>query len=215
MTSSHRDFIRRHTRLRCPSIVPEVQLHMADEIIPLWRALDPALGIEGAPPPFWAFAWAGGQALCRYLLDRPDYMAGKRVLDYAAGSGLCAIAAMKAGAAQATAVDIDPFSAEVIALNARANAVPVTVWQRDLLDGDPPAVDLILAGDVCYEDAMAGRVLPWLQRAHAQGIRLLVGDPGRAYFPSADLVLLAEYDVPTSRDLEDAETKRTGVYTYR
>jgi predicted nicotinamide N-methyase len=151
----------------------------------------------------------------RYLLDRPDEIAGKRVLDFAAGSGICAVAAMKAGAAEVTSVDIDPFSAEAIALNAAANAVHVTVWQHDLLDGDPPEVDLILAGDICYEELMVARVLPWLRRVHAHGIRVLVGDPGRTYFPMAEVVCLAEYDVSTSRDLEDTEMKCTGVYTFR
>jgi predicted nicotinamide N-methyase len=215
MTSSRRDFIRQNTRPRPPPAVPELQVYQADEIIPLWCTLDAAAGGEGLPPPFWAFAWAGGQALSRYLLDRPDEIAGKTVLDFAAGSGICAVAAMKAGAAECTAVDIDPFSAEAIALNAAANAVHVTVCQRDLLDDDPPDVDLILAGDICYEEPMTARVLPWLRRVHAHGIRVLIGDPGRAYFPLAQVIRLAEYDVPTSRDLEDSELKRTGVYTFR
>jgi predicted nicotinamide N-methyase len=215
MQSSRRDFILRHTTLRQPAAVPEIELYLADEIIPLWRSLDTAVGSEGTPPPFWAFAWAGGQALARYLLDEPQQVAGTTILDFAAGSGICAIAAMKAGAVEATAVDIDPFSIDAIALNAGANGVQVDVSERDVLGGDPPDVDLILAGDVCYEAPMAARVVPWLRAVHTRGIRVLIGDPGRAYFPRQDVTCLAEYDVPTSRDLEDAETKRTGVYTFR
>jgi predicted nicotinamide N-methyase len=214
MQSSRRDFILRNTRLRRPPAVPEIQLYIADEIIPLWRRLDATVEGRGVPPPFWAFVWAGGQALARYLLDEPHSVAGKRVLDFATGSGVCAIAAMKTGAAEVTAVDIDPFSIDVVALNAEVNGVPVTAWERDLLTGDPPHVDLILAGDVCYEAPMAARVLPWLQAAHEQGIIVLLGDPGRAYFPRQEAVCLAEYDVPTSRDLEDSESKHTGVYTF-
>jgi predicted nicotinamide N-methyase len=215
MQSSRRDFILRHTALRQPAAVPEIQLYLADEIIPLWRSLDATERSEGTPPPFWAFVWAGGQALARYLLDKPHEVAGKTILDFAAGSGICAIAAMKAGAAKVIAVDIDPFSVDVVALNAGANGVQVEVWERDLLSSDPPDVDLILAGDVCYEAPMAARVLPWLRTVHAHGIQVLLGDPGRAYFPRPEVVCLAEYDVPTSRDLEDAETKHTGVYRFR
>jgi predicted nicotinamide N-methyase len=195
--------------------VPELHLYVADEIIPLWSTLDAEVGGKGTPPPFWAFAWAGGQALARYVLDRPHVVIGKRVLDFAAGSGICAIAAMKAGASEGTAVDIDPFSAEAIALNAAANGVLLSVWQHDLVHDDPPDIDLMVAGDVCYEEPMAVRVLPWLRRVHGHGIHVLIGDPGRAYFPMTDVVRLAEYDVPTSLDLEDSEMKRTGVYTFQ
>jgi predicted nicotinamide N-methyase len=215
VTLSRRDYILEHTRLRPAPAVPELQLYLAEEIIPLWSSLDMEPGGEGTPPPFWAFAWAGGQALARYLLDRPHEVLGKRVLDFAAGSGICAIAAMKAGACEGTTVDIDPFSAEVIALNAVANGVRLTVRQCDLLQDEPPDIDLVIAGDVCYEELMAVRVLPWLRRVQAHGIRILIGDPGRAYFPMSDVMRLAEYDVPTSLDLEDSELKRTGVYTFR
>jgi predicted nicotinamide N-methyase len=215
MPASRREFIRRHTRLRRPPAVSELQLYLADEIIPLWRRLDAEPGRKQESPPFWAFAWAGGQALARYLLDRPDEIRGKRVLDFAGGSGICALAAMTAGAAKATAVDIDPYSTEAVALNAAANRVAVTAWQCDLLDDGPPQVDVVLAGDVCYEAPMAGRVLPWLRNVQASGVRVLLADPGRDYFPEAEFRVLAEYDIPTPRDLEDAESKLTGVYAFR
>ncbi len=215
MTASRRDFILLHTRLRPAPAVPELELYQADEIFPLWRTLDAEVDrLEGVPP-FWAFAWAGGQALARYLLDRPAEVQGKRVIDFAAGSGICALAAMKAGAATVVAVDTDPYSIEVVGLNAEANALSVTVWQYDLLDEQPLIIDVVLAGDVCYEKPMAARVLPWLRSLHASGVRVLLADPGRAYFPVREFVLLAEYDIPTSRDLEDEVSKHTGVYTFR
>lgn len=164
--------------------------------------------------PFWAFVWAGGQALARYVIEFPNEVAGRRVLDFAAGSGICAIAAMQAGATQAIAVDIDPYSTEVSSLNAAANGVALTLWQADLLDDGPPDIDVVLAGDVCYEAPMATRVLAWLRVCQARGTRVLLGDPDRAYFPLAEMECLKEYDVPTSRDLEASEIKRTGVYMF-
>ena len=214
MGTSRRDFILRHTRLHCPPAVPELRLYLADEIFPLWQAIDAEFGQAQESPPFWAFAWAGGQALARYLLDRTQAVRGKRVLDFAAGSGICALAAMKAGAANAIAVDVDPFSTEIVALNAELNVLQVTAWRRNLLDDELPAVDAVLAGDVCYEEPMAARVLPWLRRVRESGLAVLLADPGRAYFPAAEFLPLAEYDIPTPRDLEDAEVKRTGVYTF-
>ena len=215
MSTSRRDFVRRHTQLRQPPAVPELRLYLADEIFPLWRTLDVESGPGEESPPFWAFAWAGGQALARYLLDHPAEVRGKRVLDFAAGSGICALAAMKAGAAEAIAVDIDPYSVAAVVLNSEANRVPVTVRQEDLLDDGPLQVDLLVAGDVCYEEPMAARVLPWLRNVQASGVRVLLADPGRIYFPGAEFLSLAEYVIPTSRDLEDAESKRTGVYAFR
>jgi predicted nicotinamide N-methyase len=166
------------------------------------------------PPPFWAFAWIGGLALARYLLDHPGEVAGKRVLDFATGSGLCAIAAMKAGAAYALAADVDAFCEAAVALNARTNGVRVAFTDRDLLDADPPETDLILAGDICYEGPLAARALAWLQAAHRRGTRVLIGDPGRTYFPREALIRLAEYEVPTTRELEDTEVKWAGVFTF-
>ncbi len=179
--------------------------------MPLWRKIEEEKGEVDVPPPFWAFAWAGGQAIARYLLDHPEEVDGKRVLDFGAGSGLCAIAAMKAGAVHALAADIDVFCRQALIMNARANGVRVSFTGRDLLDDDPPQVDVILAGDIWYEQPLAARVLPWLQAAQARGIRILLGDPGRAYVPPDGIVRLAEYQVPATRDLEGVEIKRTGV----
>jgi len=167
----------------------------------------------GLPPPFWAFAWAGGQGLARWLLDNPAEVAGTRVLDLAAGSGLVGIAAIRAGAASVLCADIDPFCAAAVALNAEANGVTLAFTDADLLDGAPPDVEVICAGDVFYEQPMAGRVLAWLSRAADRGTRVLVGDPLRTYFPKQGFDLLAEYAVPTTRELEDDAVKRTRVWT--
>jgi predicted nicotinamide N-methyase len=206
-------FIRANTALQPAPHAPEVSLYVADEITPIWRMTEEALGAMGISPPFWAFAWAGGQALARYLLDNPEEVRGKAVLDFAAGSGLVAIAAMKAGAARALACDIDPFCRAAIAVNAEANGVAVSTVIADLLDRPPPAVDVILAGDICYEKALAERVFAWLKAAKAAGVRVLIGDPGRTYFPKQGLTRLAHYEVPTTRELEDYEIKKTGVWT--
>jgi predicted nicotinamide N-methyase len=207
-------FILANTRLQTPPHTPELVLHLADEITPIWKMTEEELGELGLPPPFWAFAWAGGQALARYLLDHPRDAAGKRVVDFATGSGLVAIAAMMAGAAEALGSDIDDFCAAAVEANARANAVAVRFTNADLLDAPPPRVDLITAGDICYEKPLAERVLAWLARAHVQGTRVLLGDPGRTYFPREGLVKLAEYQVQTTRELEDFAVKRTGVWTF-
>ena len=207
-------FIRANTVLQPVPHAPEIVLHVADEITPIWKMTEEALGELGLAPPFWAFAWAGGQAIARYLLDNPDEVRGKAVLDFASGSGLCAIAAMKAGAARALANDIDPFCRAAIALNAEANGVAVDSAIADLLDRAAPAVDVILAGDICYEKPLAERVLAWLAAARASGSRVLIGDPGRTYFPRVGLAQLADYQVQTTRELEDYEIKRTGVWTF-
>ena len=210
--ASRRAFILANTRLQAPPHTPELRLYLADEVTPIWRLTEEELGELGLPPPFWAFAWAGGQALARYLLDHPAEVAGKRVVDFASGSGLVAIAAMKAGAAEVLAADIDPFCAAAVALNAEVNAVAVGFTGANLLDAAPQAADLILAADICYEQPLAGRVMAWLADARAAGTRVLVGDPGRSYFPKSGLIHLAEYRVPTTRELEDAEIKRTSVW---
>jgi predicted nicotinamide N-methyase len=207
-------FIRANTVLQAVPHAPELSLYVADEITPIWKMTEEALGELGLAPPFWAFAWAGGQAIARYLLDNPDAVRGKAVLDFASGSGLCAIAAMKAGAARALANDIDPFCRAAIALNAEANGVVVDSVIANLLDRAAPAVDVILAGDICYEKPLAERVLAWLAAADAAGSRVLIGDPGRTYFPRQGLEPLAEYQVQTTRELEDFEIKRTGVWTF-
>ena len=207
-----RAFILENTRLQPPPHTPELTLHLADEVTPIWRLTEEALAEIGLPPPFWAFAWAGGQALSRYLLDHPHEVAGKRVLDFAAGSGLVGVAAMKAGAASVLCADIDPFCQAAVAANAQANGVTLTFNQTDLLDSAPPDVEVICAGDICYERPMTEAVLAWLAQARARGTRVLIGDPGRTYFPRTGLDFLAEYRVPTTRELEDQEIKRSSVW---
>jgi predicted nicotinamide N-methyase len=207
------DFIAANTRLQAVPHAPEISLWLADEITPLWRLTEEELGEMGLPPPFWAFAWAGGQALARWLLDHPDQVAGQRVIDLATGSGLVAVAAMKAGAACVLAADIDPFCAAAVAANARSNGVEIAFTDANLLDAPPPPVDLICAGDVFYEKPMAEAVLAWLKQAKGAGTRVIVGDPGRTYFPRSGLTLLAEYTVPTTRELEDQEVKRSRVWS--
>ena len=206
-------FILANTRLQTVPHAPEVSLWLADEITPLWRLTEEELGEMGLPPPFWAFAWAGGQGLARWLLDNPREVAGKRVLDFASGSGLVGVAAMKAGAASVLCADIDAFCGAAIALNARTNEVALAFTPEDLLDRPAPDVEVICAGDVFYEKPMAERVLAWLSEAAGRGVRILVGDPLRTYFPKQGFDLLAEYEVPTTRELEDSAVKRTRVWT--
>jgi predicted nicotinamide N-methyase len=208
-----RGFILQNTRLQRPPHAPEIALHLADEVTPLWGLTEEALGELGLPPPFWAFAWAGGQALARYVLDHPETVAGRRVLDFATGSGLVAIAAVKAGAASALAADVDAFCGAAVALNAAANGVVVDFTGSNLLDEPPPdGIDVILAGDICYERPLAERVEAWLRAAAAKGASILIGDPGRTYLPRDRLRELAQYRVATTRELEDQEVKRTAVY---
>lgn len=205
-------FILANTRLQPVTHTPEISLWLADEITPIWRLTEEELGQMGVPPPFWAFAWAGGQALARYLLDHPDRLRGRRVLDLAAGSGLVGIAAMKAGAASVLCADIDPFCEAAVRLNAEANGVDLAFTAENLLEHAPPAFDVICAGDVFYERPMAERVIAWLKAARDQGAEVLIGDPKRSYFPMGELIQLAEYEVPTTRELEDQAVKRSGVY---
>jgi predicted nicotinamide N-methyase len=205
-------FVRQHTTVRAASAVPEIVLHQADDAITLWERTELAAGGQ-LPPPFWAFAWAGGQAVARYLLDHPDAVRGKRVLDLAAGGGVIAIAAALAGARAVTATDIDPAALEALALNATANGVTVDAVCADVLDDPLPDVDVVTAGDVFYSREFATRMLAFLTRAAAGGALVLVGDPGRAYVPRGDLVELAAYDIPTTHDLESTESKRTRVWT--
>jgi predicted nicotinamide N-methyase len=212
--AGRRAFILENTRLQPPPHTPELQLRLADEITPIWKLTEEALAEIGLPPPFWAFAWAGGQALARYILDHPEIVAGKRVIDFASGSGLVAIAAMKAGAASVLAADIDVFCEAAIGLNAdgqrrRSRPSPrSTCWMPS-----PPAADVLLAGDICYERPMAEAVMAWLGQGRAAGATVLIGDPGRTYFPKDGLVKLAEYQVQTTRELEDMAVKRTSVWT--
>ena len=205
-------FIRANTRLQTVPHAPDISLWLADEVTPIWRLTEEELGELGLPPPFWAFAWAGGQALSRYLLDHPQEVAGKRVLDFAAGSGLVGAAAMLAGATHVLCADIDPFCQSAVAANALANGVLLDFTETNLLNAPPPPVDVICAGDICYERPMTEAVLAWLAQARAQGTRVLIGDPGRTYFPRSGLDFLAEYRVPTTRELEDQEVKRSSVW---
>jgi predicted nicotinamide N-methyase len=201
-------FITANAALMPPPLVPEIKLHLATEVVPLWRATEEELAEIGVPPPYWAFAWAGGQALARYVLDNPAIVAGKRVLDIGAGSGLVAIAAAKAGAASALAADIDAFSCAAIRLNAAANKCSLAVTQEDLI-GASNDWDVILVGDLFYERPLAERLLAWLTPLD---VPAYLGDPGRNYFPKEQVEKLATYTVATSRDLEDREIRETGVY---
>ena len=208
-----RAFVRRHTRLTPVPGLPGLRLQLADDVMVVMQLAGAELGQRDPALPFWAFAWAGGLAVSQYLVDHPEEVAGRRVLDVGSGSGLCAVVAMRLGAASVHAVDIDPFSQAAVALNARANGVRVGFSRQDLLGGPPPPCDVILAGDVCYEETMAGRMLEWLRLAARSGTRVLLGDPGRTYLP-AGLERLASYRVRTSRELEDAETKESAVFTF-
>jgi predicted nicotinamide N-methyase len=211
---ARRQFILDNTRLQHPPHTPELKLYLADEITPIWRMTEEALSEIGLPPPFWAFAWAGGQALARYVLDNPATAAGRDVIDFASGSGIVAIAAAKAGAARVLAADIDGFCGAALDLNAAANGVAVEFTQANLLGEPPPAwAGVILAGDICYEKPLAEAVMGWLAAARAAGATVLIGDPGRSYFPREGLVKLAEYQVATTRELEDMEVKKTAVWT--
>lgn len=207
----HGAFIRANTRLMPPPLVPELQLHLAHEAIPLWEKTEEELQEIGLPPPFWAFAWAGGQALARYVLDNPHLAGGRDVLDFAAGSGLVGIAAARCGAARVTASDIDPFAESAMALNAAANGVALEAVCDDLI-GRNDGWSLVLAGDIFYEAPTAKRVIAWFEELAAAGATVLVGDPGRTYLPKDRLTECALYEVPVSRALEDQEIKRTRVW---
>ena len=205
-------FIRRNTAITAPSLVPEISLYLATEIAPIWQATEDTLALSALPPPFWAFAWAGGQALARFLLDHPERVAGRSVLDFGAGSGIVAIAAAKAGAASVLAAEIDHFAAAAIAANASLNDVAIAVTTTDLLDTVDARWEVVTAGDVCYERPMADRVMGWLRGLAARGTLALLGDPGRAYLPSEGLIERAHYLVPTSRELEDRDIRDAIVW---
>ncbi len=211
--TDRRDFIRANTALIAPPHVPEICLHLADEAHELWHRTEEELQAIGLEPPFWAFAWAGGQGLARYILENPQVVAGRRVVDFATGSGLVAIAAMKAGAVSVLASDIDPFCEAAVALNAEANGVSVEFTERDLV-GEVLDCDVLLAGDVFYDRAFAERLLSWMRGLAAGGVDVIVGDPGRAYLPKTDLAARATYEVPVTRVLEDSEVKKTTVWSF-
>jgi predicted nicotinamide N-methyase len=207
-------FIQAHTRLLPVPHAPEIHLHLADEATALWQKTEEELGEIGLPPPFWAFAWAGGQALARYILDHPALVRGKRVLDFASGSGLVAIAAAKAGAASVEACDVDPFATAAIGLNAGANGVAVAARLADLVGADE-GWETVLAGDICYDRDLAALVTGWLAGLEGRGATVLIGDPGRSYLPFDRLEALATYAVPVTRSLEDADVKRSSVWRFR
>jgi predicted nicotinamide N-methyase len=204
-------FVREHSSVASPPLCPELRLRLAIEITPLWTALEEAAG-RTAPPPFWAFAWPGGQALARLFLDRPELVRGKAVLDFGSGSGLVAIAAVRAGAARAVAADVDPCAAEAARTNADLNGLAIETEERDLV-GDPLAgFDLVAAGDMCYEQPLAGRVLGWFAGLAAAGRTVLLGDPGRTYAPTAGIEEIARYAVSTSLELEDRTVRDTVIW---
>jgi len=211
LTRDPAQFVRANTELLAPPLVPEIRLHLATEVVPLWRKTEEELEAEGVPPPYWAFAWAGGQALARFLLDNPAEVAGRSVLDFGSGSGLVALAAAKAGAADVLASDTDPFALAAIALNAHANDVIVRTISDDMI-GSSAERDIILLGDMCYERPLAERLLAWLTERARDGTHVLLGDPGRTYFPRSGVRKLATYRVQTTRELEDRELRETSVY---
>ena len=206
------DFIRRNTAIAAPPLVPEIRLHLAAEITPIWQATEESLAQSAVPPPFWAFAWAGGQALARYLLDHPNQVAGRFVLDFGSGSGIVAIAAARAGAARVLAADIDHVAAAAIAANAAVNGVEIEITTSDVVGTADPRWEVITAGDVCYEQPMAGRVTTWLRSLAQPGRVVVLGDPGRTYSPAESLREHARYLVPTSRDLEGREIREAVVW---
>jgi len=209
-----RDFILANTRLVTPPLTPEIRLRLADEAVPIWKKTEEELGAMGLPPPFWAFAWAGGQALARYALDNSMLVRGKGVLDFASGSGLIAIAAAKAGAAKIAASDIDCFAIAAIEVNAAENSA--AVWPRlENLIGAEEAWEVVLAGDIAYEKDLAGAAFAWLASLARRGATVLIGDPRRSYLPLDRLDCVTEYSVPVTRELEDSEIKRTGVFRFR
>ena len=212
MSRRERAFIRHWTRVATPPLVPEIRLHLAEELMPLWQTLARDASDPELPPPYWAFAWAGGQALARYVLDTPDLVAGRRVADIGSGGGIVAIAAARVGAAQVDAIDIEPYAIEAIRLNAAANGVADRV---DPIERDPVGSDagweVVLAGDVWYEADLAAYMEPWLRTLAARGALVLTGDLGRAYLPAAGLTELARCVVPTVVDLEDVPEKTARV----
>jgi predicted nicotinamide N-methyase len=205
-------FIRDNTKLLAPPLIPEIKLHLAAESVPIWLKTEEELGELNVPPPYWAFAWAGGQALARYLLDNPKCCAGHDVIDLGAGSGLTAIAAAMTGARSVLAADIDAFALAACKLNATANGVAFSVTSTDLLAAPPASAGVVLVGDLFYERPLAERVLAYIDAAKAGGAAVLIGDPQRNYFPRDRFTLLASYQVPVTRDLEDAEIKKTAVW---
>jgi predicted nicotinamide N-methyase len=209
---THDAFIQENTRILSPPLIPEIKLHLAEESVPIWLKTEEQLGEINVPPPYWAFAWAGGQALARYLLDHPECCRGKNVIDLGAGSGMTAIAAAMTGASTVLAADIDNFALAACRINAAANAVKFETTSADLLAAPPSTAGVILVGDLFYEKTLADRVLAYIDAAKANGAAVYIGDPQRNYFPRDRFTLLASYQVPVTRELEDSEIKKTAVW---
>ncbi|MBV8061544.1 MAG: methyltransferase [Alphaproteobacteria bacterium] len=205
-------FVEERTAIASPPLLPEIKLHLANEVPDLWKATELALNSTHVPPPYWAFAWPGGQAVARYILDHPEWVRGKRVLDMASGSGMCAIAAMKAGAKKVTAVDIDLIALAAMEKNARLNDVSITIRSGIDIHKAPWWTDVIIAGDVCYEQPMATHMIHWLRLCCEKGITVLLGDPGRIYVPQDGLKRLQDYKVPALREIEDSDVRAAAVY---
>ena len=205
------DFVRAHTTIARPALVPEIALHLATEITPIWQATETWLAERNIEPPFWAFAWPGGQATARLLLDDPSRVAGRRVLDFAAGCGIAAVAAAMAGAASVEAAEIDPLALAAVRLNAALNGVTVATPEGDIV-GAPCRWDVILAGDVCYEAPMTAHILPWLRAMAAAGAEVLLADPGRAYLPAEGLQPLVRHAVATTLELEDRTLREVTIH---
>ncbi|TWA54975.1 putative nicotinamide N-methyase [Sinorhizobium medicae] len=213
MRTDPESFVRANTGILMPPHVPEIRLHLASEAHELWLKTEEELEEIGLPPPFWAFAWAGGQGLARFILDHPETVRGRRVVDFASGSGLVAIAAKMAGADEVVAADIDPWCETAARLNAELNGVSLAFAAADIV-GSERAADVYLAGDVFYDKSFAALLLPWFDALERAGAVVLVGDPGRAYCPRERMTPLATYEVPVTRALEDCEVKRTTVWRF-
>lgn len=205
-------FVRQNTRLNDVPLVPELRLYLADELVPLWQLTEKELSESGLPPPFWAFAWAGGQALARYLYDNPETVRGRRILDFASGCGIAGIAAAQMGATSVVAADIDPFATAASALNADRNGVSIQTTTDDLVGSALDRWDVIVTGDICYEQPLANKVVEWLTNGANRGIHVLIGDPGRTYLPKTGLEKLVSYAVKTTRELEDTDVRNTTVW---
>jgi predicted nicotinamide N-methyase len=207
-------FIKANTRILTPPLVPEIRLQLAEESVPIWQNTEEELGKVNIPPPYWAFAWPGGQALARYILDHPEIFAGRRVLDLGSGSGITAIAAAKVGAQHVLAADIDEVALAAILVNAAENVVQIETTAKDLLRCPFTGFDIIVVGDLFYERQLADRVSAFLDEARTRGALIFIGDPQRSYFPRNRFECAAEYHVPVTRELEDCEIKRTAVWRY-
>jgi predicted nicotinamide N-methyase len=212
MNPDYESIIRRETRLSSPSLLPEIKLHLADKVTPLWKIMQESLTDPDCAPPFWAFAWVGGLALARYILDHPEIVRGKRVLDFASGCGLGGIAAAKAGAKKVWFCDIDPFARQACRMNADVNGVMLKDWGQVDMNAAVKGIDIVIAGDVCYEHIMGHKTVAWLRLCAAAGVETLLADPGRAYAPSEGIQELARLTVPATLELEDAPTREVTLW---